>query len=365
MNEPAIEKAPKDQMRFDRDDADYEHERYHNQYGFLMARATDEGLLKARPELRSFVLSRSGFAGIQRYAANWTGDNPVTWGQFSVNIPMNCNLGISGQPFTGSDIRSGGDEELFIRWYEYTVFYPFCRNHSGDYPWVHGKRAEDCIRKAIEFRYRLLPYLYTAMMRASETSEPVMRPLVFDFQGDRTVTNLSDQFMFGENILVAPVMKKGAVERSLYLPRGDWYRFGEPDSISGQKTITAKAPIDECPVYIQAGAVIPTAQLVQSTAFYQPEEIILNVYIPVKDGEYLSYLHEDDGITYKYLDGACYKTEFRVRRKGGTVTLSGATTGKGFPECMRKKFRIRAIGKVITEKVISNSGEDFTLVIGK
>jgi len=365
MNEPAIEKAPKDQMRFDRDGADYEHERYHNQYGFLMARATDEGLLRARPGVRSFVLSRSGFAGIQRYAANWTGDNPVTWGQFAVNIPMNCNLGISGQPFTGSDIRSGGDEELFIRWYEYAVFYPFCRNHSGDYPWVHGRRAEDCIRKAIEFRYRILPYLYTAMMRATETSEPVMRPLVFDFQGDRTATDVSDQFMFGEHILVAPVMKKGTVERTLYLPPGDWYRFGEPGHLSGQQTITARAPIDECPVYVRAGAVIPTAPLVQSTAMYKPEEIILNVYIPVADGEYVSYLHEDDGITYTYLDGACYKTELRVSREGGTVRLSGVTTGNGYPGFVRKRFIVRAIGDTITEKVISNSGRDFTLVIGK
>jgi alpha-glucosidase len=362
MNEPAIGNAPKSQMRFDRDGKNHDHERYHNQYGFLRARATDEGVIKAHPDLRSFVLSRSGFAGIQRYAANWTGDNPVTWGQFSINMPMNCNLGISGQPFTGSDIHSRGDDELFIRWYEYTAFYPFFRNHSGNYPWAHGEQVETCIRKSIEFRYRLLPYLYTAMMRATETAEPIMRPLVFDFQDDPNVTDVSDQFMFGENILVAPVITKGAVERNVYFPDGAWYEFGKPGAIEGRISRSVSAPLDECPVFVRAGAVIPTAHLVQSTAFYKPEEIILDVYSPLLDGDYVSCLHEDDGLTNTYLDGAFYRTVFTVKKENGTITLAGSTMGDGFPEFARKRFRVRFIGKEIKETVVENTGDDFTLV---
>jgi alpha-glucosidase len=362
MNEPAFDWAPKEHMRFDRDGADYEHERYHNQYGFLMARATDEGLLRSRPGQRSFVLSRSGYAGIQRYAANWTGDNPVSWAQFRVNIPMNLNIGLSGQPFTGSDIR-GGDEELFIRFYQYAMFYPFARNHSGNYPWNYGARVESAIRKAIEFRYQLLPYLYTAMMRASETGEPVMRPLVYEFQYDPAVTDRCDEFLFGDHLLVAPVMTKGAVTRSLYLPRGDWYRFGQAGALAGERTVTVDAPLTECPVFVRGGAVIPSADVVQSTAFYHPEEVTLLVYLPLADGEYVSYLHEDDGATFDYLTGSFFRTVFRIVRAGKQVTLTAVTTGNGYAGFSRTRFRIRVIGDQITERVITAAGKGFTLTL--
>lgn len=361
MNEPAIEKAPREQMRFDRDGANWEHDRYHNQFGFLMAWGTEEGLRKARPGMRTFVLSRSGFAGIQRHSANWTGDNPITWGQFGVNIPMNCALGMCGQPFTGSDIRSGEDEELFIRWYQYAIFYPFCRNHSGDYPWTYGDKAEKQIKKSIDFRYSILPYIYSCFIKSSLTGEPIMRPMVFDFQKDLSLRNTSDQFMFGNNILVAPIIEKGALSRKVILPEGNWYLYGKPGAIAGGKTITADAPIDVCPVYAREGSVIASIAPIQTTTDYKPKEIILNVYIPAGDGEWKSVLYEDDGISEKYLEGERLTTEFTVKKTGGKTILTAKVEGKKPAGFQREKFIIRTIGKTVKDKTISNNGKGFSI----
>ena len=361
MNEPAFDWAPKEQMRFDRDGANYDHERYHNQYGFLMARATDEGLLKARPDQRSFVLSRSGYAGIQRYAANWTGDNPITWGQFQVNIPMNLNLGLSGQPFIGSDIRSGDEEELFIRWYQYGIFYPFCRNHSGDYPWTKGARAENLIKKAVDFRYSILPYIYSCFVQSTLTGEPIMRPMVYDYQADERFRNTYDQFMFGPDILAAPVIVKGAVSRKVLLPEGNWYSYGTPGVIKGGGEITADAPLDVCPVFVREGAVVSSITPIQSTADYKPKEIFLNVYMPVSDGEWKSVLYEDDGISEKFLDGERLMTEFTVKRSGGKTTLTAKVTGKKHSGFQRDKFVVRTIGKTVKDKTVANIGKGFSL----
>src|SRR5690242_10206204 len=179
MNEPATGEIPPERMLFDKGTAS--HERYHNQYALLMAMGTIEGLRAARPQDRTFILSRAGFAGIQRYAANWMGDNQSRWDHLAVSMPMAAGFGLSGQPFVGADVGGfQGDTtaELLLRWTQMGALTPFCRNHCDwathhQYPWTFGREVLDGIRDALRLRYRLLPYLYAAFAEAAETGAPV------------------------------------------------------------------------------------------------------------------------------------------------------------------------------------------------
>ncbi|HEX6764835.1 MAG TPA: TIM-barrel domain-containing protein, partial [Polyangiaceae bacterium] len=181
MNEPATGAIEPFAMRFDRDGADDPHERWHNQYALLMALATREGLLRARPGERPFILSRAGFAGIQRFAAQWLGDHSATFEHLRMGLPMALGMGLSGQPFVGADVPGFAGQatsELAARWFAYAALTPFCRCHhqmgSGPhYPWSFGPEVENVARAALSLRYRLLPYLYTAFRLSAETGAPV------------------------------------------------------------------------------------------------------------------------------------------------------------------------------------------------
>ena len=211
-------------MRFGR--GAYSHERFHNQYALLMAMGTTAGLLDAMPDQRTFVLSRAGFAGIQRYAANWMGDNLSRWDHLWVSIPMGAGFGLSGQAFVGADIggfAGNTNPELFLRWMQYGVLTPFCRNHSGlgnvdQYAWSFGDVIGELVRTAVRLRYRLLPYLYACFLTAAETGAPVQRPLVFDHQYDGAVRDLDDEYLLGPDLLVAPVTSRD--DRAPGLPAG-------------------------------------------------------------------------------------------------------------------------------------------------
>jgi alpha-glucosidase len=199
MNEPATGDIPPDAMRFDH--GRHAHERFHNQYALLMAMGTTQGLLAAMPDLRPFVLSRAGFAGIQRYAANWMGDNQARWDHLEVSIAMASGFGVSGQAFVGADVggfQGGTNAELFVRWMQYGALTPFFRNHSeignvDQYVWSFGDVIGRHIREAVKLRYRLLPYLYACFLAAAETGAPVQRPLVFDYQYDGAVRDTDDR----------------------------------------------------------------------------------------------------------------------------------------------------------------------------
>lgn len=367
MNEPATGVVSPHPMRWDRDGADRSHERYHNQYGLLMAMGTVMGLKDAMPELRTFVLSRAGFAGIQRYAANWTGDNCATWEHLAMSIPMNCNLGLSGQPFVGSDIggfAGATTAELLVRWYQYGVFQPFMRNHlckgsPEHYPWSFGTCAEEHIRAAVELRYRLLPCIYTAFMQSTESGTPIQRPLVLDNQSDPRAAENSTEFLFGDHLLVAPVVTEGAEERSLYLPEGDWFVYGTDTHCRGGRTITVKAPLDHLPLFVRGGAVIPQIGVAQTTDGLFPETVELHVYVPEKDTVVYSLLHEDDGLTDAYQRGEFFRTEFELTRTGGQVVLAGRVSGNGFREFRRQAFRVVWHGIKQDDCILRNRGENF------
>jgi alpha-glucosidase len=347
MNEPATGEVEPFAMRFDRDGENYSHERYHNQYALLMAMATQEGLRQAAPNLRPFVLSRAGFAGIQRYAAQWLGDNCSDWDHIEMSIPMSMGMGVSGQPFVGADIPGFAitpSAELAARWMQYGALTPFCRCHNeagqpDQYPWSFGPGVEKRSRAALALRYCLLPYIYSAFMRASETGDPIQRPLVYDFQHDRHARETDDAYLFGEALLVAPVFKPGQTARHVYLPHGTWVDWHTGERHAGGEFITAAAPLDKIPLFARGGRVIPTYESAPlSTMGHYPEVIELHLIVPDEEGEFHSHLHEDDGATNAFREGAFIRTTFHMQRLGTRVSLSATTEGQGFPEFRRKRF---------------------------
>ncbi len=347
MNEPATGVIAPGRMRFDH--GRHSHERFHNQYALLMAMGTTAGLHAAMPDLRTFVLSRAGSAGIQRYAANWMGDNLSRWDHLGLSIPMAMGFGVSGQPFVGADVggfHGHSNAELFLRWMQYGTLTPFCRNHSemgnvDQYAWAWGESILDLVRDAIELRYRLLPYIYAAFVRASETGAPVQRPLVFDHQHDWAVRDLDDEYLFGPDLLVAPVVAAGQTARQVYLPAGEWYDWHTDELVGGSRYVLTATPMDRIPIYARGGAVIPMwPEAPPSTAGHHPRVIELHLYVPAGDGTHESMLQEDDGLTTAALDGARYRITFTVTRDGDTVTIDARVDGDGYPEFARQAFHL-------------------------
>lgn len=353
MNEPATGAIPPDAMRFGH--GRWSHARYHNQYALLMAMGTTAGLLEAMPERRTFVLTRAGFSGIQRYAANWMGDNMSRWDHLWLSIPMATGFGISGQPFVGADVGGffgNSNAELFLRWMQYGTLTPFCRNHSAtgnvdQYPWSWGEVVRGHVRDAIRLRYRLLPYLYAAFLIASETGAPVQRPLVFDHQHDPVVRDVDDEYLLGPDLLVAPVVDAGVTARQVYLPEGCWYDWHTGDRVGRSGYLHVETPMDRIPLFVRGGAVVPMwPEAPDSTAGYHPRVVELHLFVPDRDGTHRSFVQEDDGLTFAERDGARVRTTFEVERRDGLVTLRAEVEGSGYPELAREEFRLVVHGAV-------------------
>jgi alpha-glucosidase len=370
MNEPATGEIPSRTMRFDHGRAS--HERYHNQYALLMAMGTQEGLLTSMPGRRTFILSRAGFAGIQRFAANWMGDNLSRWDHLLLGITMGSGFGVSGQPFVGADIggfHGNSNAELFLRWMQYGTLTPFCRNHSeignvDQYAWSFGPVVQDLVRQAIRLRYRLMPYLYTAFWRSSKTGEPVQRPLVFDYQYDPAVTDLDDQYLLGTDLLVAPVTERGATHRQVYLPAGDWYDWHTDEPSSGEQFVLVPTPMHQIPIYVRAGAVIPMwPEAPASTDGYHPETVELHVFVPARDATQVSRLLEDDGLTFATRGGACVQTTFTLTRSGSTLSLLAEVEGAGYPEHARQSFDLVVHGA--HPDVVRHDGQEVPVQDGR
>ena len=348
MNEPATGDKDPLPMRFDR--GQFEHERFHNQYAMLMAMGTTEGLLKAMPNKRTFVLSRAGSAGIQRYAANWMGDNMSRWDHLWLSIPMGAGLSISGQSFVGADIGGFAEDtnpELYTRWIQYGALTPFARVHSvintiDQYVWSFGEEVLGYAREALKLRYRLLPYIYSSFVISSETGAPVQEPLIYNDQWDPNVRDIDDQYLFGPNLLVAPIIEPGQTSRSVYLPSGEWFDFyTNQHYVSEGQFIVADAPIDRIPLFVRAGAVIPMLEEAPlNTKDFAPKKIQFHVFVPQGDIEYYSLLQEDDGLTFEANEGNRLRTEFKVLRGNGKTFFSAEALGKGFAGFAREEIEL-------------------------
>ena len=334
MNEPSVFDVPTKTFplasRHNIDGTISTHAEIHNVYGMQMVRGTYEGLCRLRPNERPFVLTRAGFAGTQRYSAAWTGDNVSSWEHLAMAIPVSLNFGLSGQPFVGPDI--GGfigtpTGELYTRWLQYGVFLPLCRSHSvkgsiNKEPWAFGDEFEKINKKFIELRYQLLPFLYTEFYKASISGIPIMRPLLLEFPDDKTTYRIDTQFMVGENILVSPVMEAGSTSRWMYLPNGEWYNFWTREKLAGGKWMDAKAPMDQIPLFIRAGAVIPMQQIVQFTNQAPVDPITFEIF-PSTEAKGICY--EDDGISFSYQTGKYRSVGLKMTVKGSAIAIDRST----------------------------------------
>ena len=241
------------------------HAQVHNLYGQFMARATYEGLRRQRPERRPVVISRSGFAGLQRYALHWTGDNSSWWEHLWMSMPQLQNLGLSGYAWVGVDVGGfSGDAtpELLTRWTEFGIFQPFCRNHSAwdthrQEPWAFGEPYESHMREMLLLRQRLIPYLYTLFDEAHRTGAPILRPLLFEFPDDATTYTADDEFMLGAALLVAPIGRPGTEYRHVYLPRGTWVQYWTGEHVDGPAHVLAHAPLGRPAIYVRANTPLP------------------------------------------------------------------------------------------------------------
>jgi alpha-glucosidase len=232
-----------------------------------MAKAGFEAMRKFRPDKRPWLLTRSGWAGIQRYSWHWTGDTETSWTSLRQTVAAVLGLGFSGVPFTGPDIGgfSGApDAELFIRWHQLAAFLPFFRNHSAmgtprREPWRFGLSILDIAREFLRLRRKLRPYLYTLAWEASQTGHPLVRPLFWHEEMDQRLWALDDTFTLGNAFLVAPVLESDAETRSLTLPEGLWYDFWEKNEYKGPDEIELEVALDRIPVLVRAGSILPLA----------------------------------------------------------------------------------------------------------
>jgi alpha-glucosidase len=301
MNEPAVIFSPEATLRPEvrGGDARAAHERWHNLYGREMARATCEGVRAAAPKDRAFVLSRAGWIGSQRWAWTWTGDNTSSWDHLRLSLRMVQSLGLSGQPFSGPDI--GGfigepDGELFARWLGACALLPFCRVHTmigteDQEPWSYGAAVERACRSLLELRYRLLPYLYTAVEQACRTGVPMIRPAWCD--DARANDGDPHAFLIGESLYAAPVVEARARKRRLLLPPGDWVRFEGTEIVRGE--IEVACELGELPLFARAGSVIPVQEPVAHTGLEKDVVLAFRVHPLTLGARVRSSYYDDAG----------------------------------------------------------------------
>lgn len=309
-----------------------------NVYGQQMARATSEAMLKARPNERPFVLTRSGYAGIQRYGAVWLGDNASWFEHLRMSIPMLLNVSLSGVAFCGVDIGGFGassDGELLVRWYQLGILYPFCRNHCAlngrpQEPWSFGPEVEAQVRRLIAVRYQLLPYFEALFAEHRRTGAPLMRPMAWHYPMDQIAQQLDDQFLLGGDLLVAPILHRGKSRRAVYLPKGRWFKFDGGVALNGGQYHDVQFSLDSTPVFVRQGAILPMAGPVQNTRELASAPITFRCFGNRASGRYW----QDDGTSLGYERGEYNEWVLRLNRG----RFSSTCVHRGYQPSPRQYF---------------------------
>jgi alpha-glucosidase/alpha-D-xyloside xylohydrolase len=326
-----------------------------------------EGPQLDRPDARPYALHRNGYAGMQRYAAIlWSGDVYSTWETLRTHVPIAINTSLTGIPYWGTDI--GGfvptkelTGELYVRWFQFGAFCPLFRSHGRTWklrlPWgwnmgelgpdeirtygdaanpdpseLHNAAVEPICRKYLELRYRLLPYLYSAVRECCLTGMPIIRALWLHFTDDPAARVRGDEFLFGPDLLVAPVTEKGARTRRVYLPRGTWYDFWTDEPLQGGREIERPVDLATIPIYVRAGAILPLGPVKQYSSEKVDAPLVLKVF-PGADGH--SRLYEDDGVSFAFRTGAWMGIEMSWDDRSGQLTLRLADGSRILPPAVR------------------------------
>jgi alpha-glucosidase (family GH31 glycosyl hydrolase) len=326
-----------------------------------------EGPQLDRPNERPYALHRNGYAGMQRYGSFlWSGDVYSTWETLRTHIPIAINTGLSGIPYWGTDI--GGfvptkefTAELYLRWFQFGAFCTLFRCHGRTWklrlPWgwntgdpgpveinnyngaaipdpsqLHNTQVEPICRKYLELRYRMLPYIYSAVRECTQTGMPVMRGLWLHYSDDPKAVSRSDEFLWGRDVLVAPVVEPGATSRNIYLPRGTWYDFWTNERVEGGREVTRPVDLETMPLYVRAGAILPLGPVKQCVEEKSDEPLTVQVY-PGADGGFT--LYEDDGRSFNYRRGEWMGIEMSWSDAGRVLRMKLAIGSKMLPPSRR------------------------------
>ncbi len=315
-----------------------------------------------RPNQRLWTLNRAFSPGVQRLgAAAWTGDIDAKWSVLAETPASLLNWSLAGMPYSACDIGGFNDNpspEMLTRWMQAGVFFPIMRTHSSvmskpHFPWLFGTNALNALHAALELRYRLIPFYYSLGHEAFETGLPLMRPLVMEFPTDVLVANLTDEWMMGDALLVAPVLHPEN-ERNVYLPAGNWFAFGTGTVLTGGRTIQTNAGLNDIPVYVRAGSILPLAPVVQHTSELPGGPLELQIY-PGQDATFT--LVEDDGNTFDYQKKQIRRTTFHWNDVKGMLTWKrdGKYSGKNVFEKMNVVL-FQPQGRLETQHKLSSSG---------
>lgn len=335
----------------------------------LMAFMAKETVAEVFPNTRPYITNRAGFAGIQRYAQTWAGDNSTSWKSLKFNIPVILGMGLSGVANQGCDI--GGffgpapEPELFVRWVQNGIFQPRFSIHSCNNdntvtePWMYPSYTK-YIKDAIKLRYKLVPYLYSMLFEASTQGSPVMRPLIYEFENDKKVLEESFDFMFGGFILVANILEKGAKTRKVYLTEGaTWFDWYTKQVYEGGQTIELDVTLDSIPMFFRSGAIIPMSEGLMNIHNDSTEKLKLLIE-PSQESSFV--LYEDDGITNNYKDGEYLKTLISVKKDNG-VKISFEKEGNYNKQA--KEITIDLICKDIAPVQVSISCKKMPMFLDK
>jgi len=324
----------------------------HNRYDLMRYRAFADGEAQDRPDARPFLLCRSGGPGMQRFGAGtWTGDVNNTFATLEAQIATGLNVGMSGVPYWGTDIggyypTADASGELFARWFQFGAFCPIFRAHGRAWrerlPWAYGSEIEAVCRRYLELRYRLIPYTYTLAWQAHCKGLPLMRPLVLDHAADPRTWELGTEYLWGDDLLVAPVTREGATHWPVYLPRGRWHDFWTHQVYEGPRGVSVEAPLDRLPLFVRAGAILPMGPAVQHLDGPPAADLTLLVY-PAATASFT--LYDDDGTTNAYRRGCHALTDFEcVAAPSALVCRIAAPRGapEAIPEGRNHTFQILA-----------------------
>ncbi|MBR9845141.1 MAG: DUF4968 domain-containing protein [Algicola sp.] len=376
MNEPAVMEVPNktfpDDVRHNYEGNYCSHRKAHNIYGMQMARATYQGLKKYAYPKRPFVITRAAYSGTQRYTSTWTGDNVATWEHLWIANVQAQRMAMSGFSFAGSDIGGFAEQpqgELFTRWIQLGVFHPFCRVHSsGDHgdqePWAFDEEVTDIVRKFIELRYQLLPYLYTAFWHHVDQGRPILKSLVLYDQDDVHTHYRTDEFVFGESILVCPILEQNARGRRMYIPRGKWYNYWTKERVKGGKELWVDADIESMPIFVKEGAIIPKYPIQQYVDELVIEEVFLDVYF--KQGKEVSTLFDDAEDGYDYTKGRYSLRTFKLSGKENELIIQQHKEGKYTTQYKAFNLNIYGLPFEVKEIQLDNEVIDIKrLIVGE
>src|SRR5262249_36350609 len=351
-----------------------------------------EGSRQLRPNERPFALHRNGQAGMQRYAAFlWSGDVYSTWETLEAHVPVAINTGLTGIPYWGTDI--GGfvptkdyTGELHVRWFQFGAFCPLFRAHGRTWhlrlPWgwntgelgpneianytggaanpdegeLHNANVEPICRKYLELRYRLMPYLYSAVRECCETGLPIMRALWLHYPDDQSASARGDEYLWGRDILVAPVTEKGATSRALYLPRGSWFDFWTGERLTGGRELSRPVDLATTPLYVRAGAILPLGPVKQYTEEKVDGPLIVRVY-PGSNGAFTIY--EDDGRSFDYRKGEWMGIDLAWNDQGRRLSLRLAK-GSRMLTPLRREIEVQVVSEKINRQIVF-SGKPVTI----